>query len=62
MTDRPTREELIADTFGASTPTAPPPDPDQPPNRQPDPAQSWTPEPDPHDDIARAFFDTPNTW
>lgn len=62
MTDRPTREELIADAFGASTPTPPPPDPDQPPSRQPDPAQHWAPEPDPARERAEAFFNNPNTW
>ncbi|MBN6753498.1 hypothetical protein JRG18_11450 [Kocuria palustris] len=60
MTDRPTRDELIADTFGTSTPAAPPPDPAQPPSRQPDPAQQWTP--DPARERAEAFFNTPNTW
>ncbi|MEX5248117.1 UNVERIFIED_CONTAM: hypothetical protein RF649_02155 [Kocuria sp. CPCC 205295] len=62
MTDRRTREELIAAAFGTSTPAAPPPDPDQPPNRQPDPAQSWAPEPDHAREVAEAFFDQPNTW
>lgn len=62
MTDHRTRDELIADAFGASTPTAPPPDPDQPPSRRPDPAQSWAPDPDPARERAEAFFNAPNTW
>lgn len=62
MTDHRTRDELIADTFGTSTPAPPPPDPDQPPSRQPDPAQHWAPEPDPARERAEAFFNAPNTW
>lgn len=62
MTERRTREDLIADAFGTSTPAPPPPDPAAPPNRQPDPAQHWAPDPDPARERAEAFFNAPNSW
>lgn len=56
------RDDMIATVFGTRTPTAPPPDPAAPPNRQPDPAQQWAYEPDHARELADAFFDAPNHW